>query len=192
MHARPLAALIATGDGGLVASHLPFLIEEAGSGLGVLRAHLPRADEQLARLRNGGEALAIFTGPDAYVTPSWYASKAEHGRVVPTWNYVAVYAWGTPRVVEDAGWIRGQLERLTAAQEDARTQPWAVGDAPEDYVAGMIKGIVGLEIPITRLEGKWKVSQNRSNADRRGVVEGLESDGETEIARLVAERGAPD
>jgi len=194
MHAlirsHPLGALVTAAESGLTAGHLPFLIEETASGLGVLRAHLPRANDQLGALRAGGEALMIFQGPQAYVTPSWYPSKAEHGKVVPTWNYVAVHAWGAPRVVDDAAWVRGQVERLTAAREADRASPWAVADAPEDFVAAQIRGLVGLEIPIARIEGKWKASQNRSEADRRGVVAGLEAEDETAMARIVAERSA--
>jgi transcriptional regulator len=192
IRARPLGALVTAGDGALEANHLPFLIEETEAGLGVLRAHAPRAYGQLAALRAGGEALVIFQGPEAYVTPAWYPSKAEHGKVVPTWNYVVVHAWGAPRVIEDAGWIRSQIERLTAAQEASRPHPWAVSDAPEGFVAGLIGGIVGLEIPIARLEGKWKVSQNRPEADRLGVAAGLEAEGETAMARLVADWGRED
>ena len=153
---------------------------------------MARANDQLAALRAGGEALVIFQGPEAYVTPSWYPSKAEHGKVVPTWNYAAVHAWGTPRVIEDAAWLRDQIERLTASREGSRPQPWAVGDAPADYIDAQLRGIVGLEIPISRIEGKWKVSQNRSESDRRGVADGLMAEGAEAMARLVAERGRGD
>src|SRR6185312_617882 len=149
---------------------------------GVLRGHLARANGQLQALREGAQALVIFQGPQAYVSPSWYATKAETHKVVPTWNYVAVHGWGAPRVIDDAAWLRGLIGRLTRAQEQGRAEPWAVADAPEDYIAAQIRGIVGLEIPIDRTEGKWKASQNRSDADRAGVAAGL---GEHPMAGLV-------
>jgi transcriptional regulator len=190
VRAHPLGVLVTAGEHGLTANHLPFLIEETASGLGVLRAHLPRTNDQLDALRAGGEVLVIFQGPQAYVTPSWYPSKAEHGRVVPTWNYVTVHAWGGPRVVDDPDWIRSQVERLTASREVGRPAPWAVADAPEDFIGAQIRGLVGLEIPITRIEGKWKASQNHAEADRRAVAAGLEAEGETAMARIVADRSA--
>jgi transcriptional regulator len=189
IQSHPLGVLVTAGERGPTASHLPFLIEETASGLGVLRAHLPRANDQLDALRAGGEALVIFQGPQAYVTPSWYPSKDDHGKVVPTWNYVAVHAWGAPRVLDDPDWIRGQVERLTVSREAGRASPWAVADAPEDFITAQIRGLVGLEIPIARIEGKWKASQNRPKADQRGVAAGLEAEGETAMARIVAERG---
>jgi transcriptional regulator len=192
IRAHPLGVLVTAGDGGLTATHVPFLLDAEASERGTLRAHLARPNDQLAALSAGGEALVIFQGPQAYVTPAWYASKAEHGKVVPTWNYVTVHAWGQPRVIEDAQRLRDQLERLTAAQEAARPHPWAVADAPDAYVAAMMRGIVGLEIPIARIEGKWKASQNRDAADRQGVAAGLNAEGETAMAACVAERGSAD
>ena len=188
---HPLATLVTAGANGLMANHIPFLINPAGSANGVLRAHLARANDQLVDLRAGAEALVIFQGPETYITPSWYASKAEHGKVVPTWNYVAVHAWGTPTVFDDPAWLRQQIGDLTAKQESSREQPWAVSDAPDDFVASQIKGIVGLEIPIARIEGKWKVSQNRPQADRNSVVDGLRELGPeaAAMAQQVIERG---
>lgn len=165
-----------------MANHIPFLIEEGGE-FGVLHAHLARANEQLALLRAGAEALVIFQGPQAYISPSWYALKAETHKVVPTWNYVTVHCWGTPRVIDDADWLRDQIGRLTRSQEQARAEPWTVEDAPADFIAAQIKGIAGLEIPIARIEGKWKASQNRSEADRAGVAARL---GDHPMAGLVA------
>jgi transcriptional regulator len=157
----------------------------------VLRAHLARANDQLAELRQGAETLVMFQGPQTYNTPSWYAAKREHGRVVPTWNYVVVQARGRPVVMADADWLRAQLDALTTAQEGGRAEPWAVSDAPEPYIAAQVRGIVGVEIPIDRLEGKWKVSQNRAEADRRGVEDGLRREGVSEaMVRLVAQGGA--
>jgi transcriptional regulator len=170
----------------VIANHIPMLIEDGGAH-GVLHAHLARANGQLEALRAGAQALVIFQGPQAYISPSWYARKAEDHRVVPTWNYVAAHCWGTPRVIDDADWIRDQIGRLTRSQEQGLPEPWAVEDAPADFIAAQIKGIAGLEIPIARIEGKWKVSQNRSQADRDGVVQGLAGD---PMAALVAAGGA--
>jgi transcriptional regulator len=181
MRARPLATLVTAGPGGLIANHIPFLIEDGGD-FGVLRGHLARANEHLADLRAGTEALVVFQGPDAYVTPSWYATKAESHKVVPTWNYVAAHCWGTPEVFDDPQWLRSQVGRLTVSQEKDRAQPWSVEDAPADYIASQLKGIVGLQIPIARIEGKWKASQNRTDADRVGVAAGL---GDHPMAGLV-------
>lgn len=189
MRAHPLATLVTGGELGLMASAIPCLIEPDWNGFGVLRAHLARPNEQLEALRAGAEVLAIFQGPQAYVTPSWYASKTKDGKVVPTWNYATVHAWGTPQVIEDAGWLRAQVEQLTYAQEHMRAKPWAVEDAPERFIASQLRGIVGVEIPIRRLEGKWKVSQNRSAADRKGVVEGFTAEGDAAMAWLVADAG---
>jgi len=172
IRAHPLATLVTAGPAGLEANHIPFLIEDGGS-FGVLRGHLARANGQLEALRAGAEALVIFQGPQAYVSPAWYAAKAESGKVVPTWNYVAVHCWGSPRVIDDAAWLRGLVGRLTGVHEESRPEPWAVEDAPADYIAAQVKGIAGLQIPVARIEGKWKVSQNRSDADRAGVAAGL-------------------
>jgi transcriptional regulator len=181
IRAHPLATVVTTGPAGLEANHIPFLIEEGGP-FGVLRAHLARVNGQCEALRRGAETLVVFQGPQAYVSPSWYATKAETHKVVPTWNYVAVHCWGAPRVIDDPAWLRGLIGRLTQGQEHDRAEPWAVEDAPADYISSQIKGIVGLEIPITRIEGKWKASQNRSDADRAGVAAGL---GDHPMAGLV-------
>ena len=130
----------------------------------------------------------IFQGPESYITPNWYPSKAEHGKVVPTWNYVVVQAWGTPAVIDDPAWLRAQIGELTTAQEASRPTPWAVGDAPADYIAAQLTGIFGLVIPIVRLEGNWKASQNRPDADRTGVADGLAAMGAIDMAALVAKR----
>ncbi len=194
IRAHPLGMLVSAGTGGLMANPIPFLVDPAATEKGLLRAHLAKANDQLAALRQGAEVMVLFQGPDAYVTPSWYASKREHGKVVPTWNYATVHAWGTPRVIDDETWLRGQIGDLTLSQEASREHPWGVEDAPEAFLAGQIKGIVGLEIPIARIEGKWKVSQNRSVADRQGVVDGLrqEAPEKGDMADLVTQRGDPD
>lgn len=191
VRAHPLGLLITAGDGGLTANPVPFLIEAGGTGLGILRAHIAKANPQGRDLEGGSECLAVFQGPQDYVTPSWYATKRETGKVVPTWNYATVHAWGRPRLVTDDAWLRRQIDDLTILKEGARPAPWAVADAPVGFVASQIKGIVGVEIPIGRIEGKWKVSQNRSEADRAGVVAGLQAEGgpADAMARLVEDRG---
>jgi transcriptional regulator len=186
-----LATLVTQGTDGLNANLIPFTLDAKRGDRGVLRAHMARANDQLAALREGGEALVIFQGPEAYITPSWYASKREHGKVVPTWNYVVVQAWGTPQVIDDAEWLHVQINELTRAQERARTEPWQVADAPADFVAAQIRGITGIEIPIARIEGKWKVSQNRPEADRRMVVAGLREGGDMDEMADVVEERAP-
>jgi transcriptional regulator len=130
----------------------------------------------------------VCQGPQDYVTPSWYATKRETGKVVPTWNYATVHVWGRPRVMKDDSWLRQQIEDLTASRESRRTEPWAVGDAPEDFVAMQMRAIVGIEIPVSRIEGKWKMSQNRPEADRAGVIAGFREAGDAAMAALVAER----
>ncbi|HVL71502.1 MAG TPA: FMN-binding negative transcriptional regulator [Beijerinckiaceae bacterium] len=180
----PLGLLVSAGPSGPMANPLPFVLDADASPRGTLRGHLARANPQWREL--AGEALVVFQGADGYVTPSWYATKRETGKVVPTWNYVMVQARGPVRVIEDEGWLREQIEALTRMQEGARTEPWAVDDAPAPFVAAQIRGIVGIEIEIARIEGKWKVSQNRPEADRRGVAAGLraEPDGDA-MAELV-------
>ena len=189
--AHPLATLVTAGAQGLMANLIPFTLDAARGEQGVLRAHLARANDQLAELGAVDETLVIFHGPASYITPSWYAAKAEHGRVVPTWNYAVVQAWGRPAVIDDPAWLRVQIEELTRTQEELRTKPWHVSDAPEVFIESQVKGIVGLEIPIAHIEGKWKVSQNRPMADREGVVTGLFAEGQSpDMARIVAERAA--
>ena len=188
---HPLGLLVTAGPGGLMANHVPFLIYAAESELGVLRAHVARGNPQWRELSSVEDCLVVFQGPHSYVTPSWYATKQETGKVVPTWNYITVHAWGRPRAIEDTAWLRRQIGDLTASQESRRAPPWAVDDAPEAFIASQMKGIVGVEIPVARIEGKWKVSQNRPEADRAGVVSGLAAEGEDAMAALVKERGGP-
>jgi transcriptional regulator len=172
---HPLGLLISLADGAPVANPIPFLLDASVGERGLLRAHLARANPQWRALKQTPDALIVFQGADAYVTPSWYATKRETGKVVPTWNYAIVQARGKIRVIEDAGWLSAQVGALTDAHEAARAMPWAVTDAPEPYIARQLKGIVGLEMEITTLDGKWKVSQNRSEADRAGVAAGLDA-----------------
>ena len=186
IRARPFALLVSHGESGLLANAIPFLLIEDGSPYGTLRAHLARANPQWRDLQAGAEALVVFQGDDAYISPSWYETKRETGKVVPTWNYVMAQARGAPRVYEEADWLRAEVERLTRAKEERREHPWAVGDAPEDFIASQLGAIVGVEIAITDLRGKWKVSQNRNPADRAGVVAGLAAEGEP-MAEIVRE-----
>jgi transcriptional regulator len=185
-----LATLVTVGPAGLDASHLPLLLEPEPGPLGRLVGHVARANPQWSATPDGSGALAIVLGPDAYVTPSWYPSKGESGRVVPTWNYLAIHAHGAVRFFQERERLLDVVTRLTERQEQRRARPWRVSDAPPDYLDGMLRGIVGVELTITRLEGKWKASQNRTEADRRGVEEGLRRDGRQEMANLVRDRGA--
>ncbi len=190
---HPLGLLISAGPGGLLANPIPFLIDADGTGYGTLRCHVARANSQWQELDGMAECLVVFQGPQDYVTPSWYATKRETGKVVPTWNYATVHAWGRPRVIEDADWLRRQIDDLTRLRETPRALPWAVEDAPPAFVAGQIKGIVGIEIPVTRIEGKWKMSQNRSDADRLGVAQGYGEQGEAgrDMAAMVGAAAKP-
>jgi transcriptional regulator len=172
--AHPLATLAWPSADGLTAEHLPLLWDRGASdgARGTLRGHVARANP-VWREAAGTEVLAVFQGPQAYVSPSWYPSKAETAKVVPTWNYAVVHAHGRLRVTEDAAWLRALVGRLTDTHEASRAQRWQVGDAPADYIETMLRAIVGIEIEVTRLQGKWKVSQNRSASDRAGVAVGL-------------------
>ena len=182
----PLATLVTAGPQGLAANPIPFFLAEAGDK-GTLRAHLAKGNPQVADLRAGCDALVVFSGLQAYVTPGWYPSKAEHGKVAPTWNYATVQVRGQPRIIDDSQWLLALLDDFTDSQEQARPHPWRVADAPEDYLAAALRGLVGLEIPIESIIGKWKVSQNRSATDRRGVARGLaEDDRDAAMAALVA------
>jgi transcriptional regulator len=184
IRARPLGLLITHGDSGLEASPIPFLLDAERGEKGVLRAHLARANTHLARLREGPECLVAFCDVDAYVSPDFYPSKREHGRVVPTWNYASVQVRGRARVMDDPEFLRSQIEALTQAHERARPAPWAVGDAPDNFIAAQMRGIVGLEIEIADIEGKWKVSQNRSAEDAQGVIAGLRASEREADARM--------
>lgn len=177
MRAYPLGSLITLQDGALVADEIPFLLDPTPSAEhpnGVLKAHVARANPLWQKHDASKQVLVIFKGPQAYVSPSWYPTKAEHGKVVPTWNYIVVQASG--HLVQkdgDPAWLRAQLDALTQSQEGQRPAPWQVSDAPADYIAQTMKAIVGIEIGIQSLTGKWKVSQNQPAANREGVVRGL-------------------
>jgi len=173
MRARPLATLVTLTSGGLEANHIPMHLVDTPAPFGTLRGHVARANPLWRDFAKDIGVLAIFHGPDSYITPSWYATKKETGKVVPTWNYAVVHAYGTLRVIDDAVWVRSQLEALTAHNEAGFPHPWAVGDAPRDYTDKLIESIVGFEIVITRLTGKWKVSQNQPAQNQESVIEGL-------------------
>ena len=183
-----LALLVTHGEQGLQASHLPLLLNTQEGPYGTLYGHFAKANAQWKELQSGAEALVIFAGADAYVSPGFYPSKAEHGKVVPTWNYVAVHAYGSAEVFTDAERLLTLVSALTDRHEAGRVQPWKVADAPPDYIDGMLKAIVGFALPIQRLEGKRKLSQNRSAEDIAGVREGLAASPEINdqtLARLM-------
>lgn len=186
--AHPLGTLVTLTPTGLDANHIPFEIDPTATAAaphGTLRAHVARANPVWRDTAAGVDALVIFQGPQAYITPTWYVeTKPAGGKVVPTWNYCVVHAHGPLIVRDDPTWLRGQLERLVRRHESTRPTPWHVSDAPDDFIAKQIAAIVGIEIPITRLAGKWKVSQNRSPADRAGVVAGLAAAGDEEAAAM--------
>lgn len=181
--AYPFATLVTEGDQGLCIDHLPLMVEQTSQGKLVLRGHIARANA-LWRLGEGErvdaaaiEAVAIFHGPDAYISPGWYPDKRRHGRVVPTWNYQVVHAHGRLAFHQESGWLSAHLETLVDRFEAGREAPWSVGDAPEDYLEGMRRGIVGVELEVTRLVGKHKASQHKSLDEREGIRDGLRGDG---------------
>jgi transcriptional regulator len=190
MRARPLATLVTLGPDGLDANHIPLLLDAAAGEFGMLRGHVARANPLWRTLGADGDVLAIFHGPQGYVTPGWYPSKAETGKAVPTWNYAVAHAHGRLRAIDDADWLRAQIAALTHQEETACARPWRVTDAPADYIEKMLGAVVGIEIEITRLAGKWKTSQNQPPRNRGGVVDGLRARGnpdDGEMAALVAE-----
>jgi transcriptional regulator len=193
--AHPLGTLVTLGPAGLDANHIPFEIsmDSSDGPLGTLRAHVARANPVWSEFSRVVDALVIFHGPQRYITPTWYVeTKAATGKVVPTWNYCVVHATGPIVVHDDPKWVRKQVERLVTLHESTRPKPWLISDAPDDFIEKQLAAIVGLEIPIAKLVGKWKVSQNRNEADRAGVVNGLRRednpDSET-MAELVRTRG---
>jgi len=187
MRAHPLGTWTLLADGDLVTNHVPFELDASRGRFGTLVGHVARANPvwraQVCEVRS----VVSFQGPQAYVTPSWYPSKREHKKVVPTWNYAVVHARGAPRFVDDRAWLHAHVSRLSDTHEAAESEPWAVSDAPDDYVERMLGAIVGVEIAIERLVGKWKVSQTRPEHDRLGVVEGLRERGDHASADLVAD-----
>jgi transcriptional regulator len=188
---NPLCALVTETRRGMVASHIPMMLHEDEGGFGVLRGHVARANPQWQDFTASEEALGIFTGPQHYISASWYPGKKTHGREVPTWNYVAVHVYGLLRTVEDPVWLLEHLGTLTDKNEVIAEVPWKVADAPPEFIAKLSGAIVGFELQVSRVEGKWKASQNRNDQDAAAVMEGLEGLGtpaSAEMRRLVRER----
>jgi transcriptional regulator len=186
--AHPLGLLICNdADGRLVANQIPFMLFPELGEFGTLRAHIARGNPQWTELQTVHECLVVFQGEDAYVSPNWYPSKQQHGKVVPTWNYVTVHVWGKPVAIDDPVWVKAQVDQLTEKHEATQPKPWAVDDAPADFTSSMIKGIVGIEIAISDIKGKWKVSQNRPRGDILGVSSGLFATDKNAMADYVAQ-----
>ena len=175
--ANPLGALVGLTSGGLVANHIPFELDAAPAPFGSLQGHIARANPFWQESLPRTDALVIFQGPSAYVSPAWYPSKKQTGKVVPTWNYAMVHARGPARFIQDPSWLRAFVDKLTNRYEAGRARPWKITDAPADYLDKQLGAIIGIEIPITSLLGKWKLSQNRPADDREGMVEGWLKEG---------------
>ena len=188
IRAHPLGAWVTQGDGELLANHIPLLLDPTRGACGTLVGHVARSNPVWRLLSTTVESVVIFQGAQGYITPSWYPSKHAHGKAVPTWNYAVVHAHGMPRVIEDREWLLHHVTQLADTHEADQALPWKVSDAPREFIDSMLNAIVGIEIPITRLDGKWKVSQNRPKADKLGVVAGLMGRGDApsqEMAELV-------
>lgn len=188
IRAYPLATLVTSSQNALNANHIPVHPTETPKPYGSLRGHISRANPLISELTEVNESLAVFHGPNAYISPSRYASKKEHGKVVPTWNYATVHAYGVIRVVDDADWLLDQLEALTDSNEASFPEPWAVADAPADFTEKLMESIMGIEMTITKLIGKWKISQNQPRQNRDGVIAGLtarNSSGTSAMAELI-------
>jgi transcriptional regulator len=183
---HPLGSLVTATESGLDANHIPFVFADTGSAVGTLHAHIARANPLWREGVRDAATLVIFQGPDSFISPSWYPSKPENARVVPTWNYAVVHVHGVLRFVDDPAWVRLHVEALTREHEEKRDSPWAVTDAPADFVEKMVAAVVGIEISVTELVGKWKVSQNRSISDRVGVAEALEREAAPSGAEMAA------
>lgn len=192
IRAHSFGALVTATGAGIEANHIPFVLAREPSPFGTLRGHIARANPLWREFTPQNEALVLFQGPHSYISPSWYASKKETGKVVPTWNYVVVHARGPLRIMEDRTWLRRHLEELTDQHEAEREDSWQVADAPEDFTEKLMGAIIGIEVQIGRLTGKWKVSQNRSVTDREGVASRLLQEGNPDssaLAQLVREHG---
>ena len=187
MRERPLGTWITTQSGGeLLINHVPFLFAAERGELGTLTGHVARANPAWQSFSRTIESVVVFHGPQAYVTPSWYPSKRSHGKAVPTWNYAVVHARGMPRVIDDHGWLLEHLRQLTETHEARQADPWTMADAPADFIGRLLESIVGIEIPIARLTGKWKISQNRPRPDQLGVIEGLAAQDDVESQAMSA------
>lgn len=193
IESHALGAWVCTVEGALVANHIPFFLDRSQGESGTLIGHVSRANPVWRALDQGVPSVVLFKGPQRYITPNWYPGKAAHGKVVPTWNYVVAHAHGVARARQERDWLHTMLQRLTAAQETAQPRPWTLGEAPADYIDKMLSAIVGIEIPIERLEGKCKASQDEDWQDRMGTVAGLAQcpgEGAQAMAQLV--QGAMD
>jgi transcriptional regulator len=184
--AHPLGAWVVQAESGLVANHVPFLLDRQRGASGTLIGHVARANPVWRMLAAGVPSVVMFQGPQAYITPGWYPGKQAHGQVVPTWDYAVAHVHGTAVAVHDHGWLMAMLQRLTDRHEARQDRPWQVADAPGHYVDGLLRGIVGIEIPIDRLDGKCKASQDEDLADRRGTVQGLLHDAQPGAAAVAA------
>ena len=180
----PLATLIMQTSQGIRVNHIPMRLSAEAEPHGVLSGHMPKSNSVWQEHDTDSPAIAVFHGPQAYITPSWYVSTKRHGKVVPTWNYTTVHAHGRVNVIQDRSWLMSHLEQLTDQMESSFEQPWSVSDAPKDYTDKLVEHLVGIEILIDRLEGKWKVSQNRPTEDRAGVSKGLKDDGGAEASPM--------
>lgn len=185
IEAHPLGAWVAPGSDGLVANHVPFLLDRSRGEFGTLMGHVSRANPVWKQLPESQHSVVMFQGPQSYITPGWYPSKQEHGKVVPTWNYTVAHAHGVARVITEEAWLRDMLVRLTAVHEASRPLPWQVTDAPAEFIDKLLRAIVGIEIPIERLVGKLKASQDEASQDRLGTFAGLAAEG-TENAVAMA------
>lgn len=184
--AHPLGAWVCQGFDGLEANHLPWVLDRNRGPHGTLIGHVARGNPVWQQLASGAPSVVMFMGPQAYISPNWYPGKTAHGKVVPTWNYLAVHAHGTARAVEDRDWMLDMLRRLTHANEAAQPQPWRVEDAPADFIDKLLGAIVGIEILIDRLEGRNKASQDEDLQDRHGTVQGLRASGGEQAAAVAA------
>jgi len=181
---NPFAAWTTISEGKITANHIPFVLDENKGEFGTLTGHVARANPIWKTFSKDLESVIIFQGDHSYITPSWYPTKKEHGKAVPTWNYAVVHAYGNPNVIEDREWLLTHVNELTDTHESNQKQPWKVSDAPDEYINKLVKAIVGIEIPINRLVGKIKLGQNRSKSDQLGMVEGLSNEDSSQARSL--------
>ena len=194
IRSHPLGAWVTQADGALTVNHIPFLVHSNRGEYGTLVGHVARANPVWKSFSREMASVVVFQGPQCYISPSWYPSKHEHGKAVPTWNYAVVHAYGLPCAIEDSGWLIRHVRELSDLHESKQAVPWSVSDAPRDYIDTMVKAIVGIEIPIATLVGKWKISQNRPLPDKLGTIAGLSGrtdENSQEMAALVQKHASP-
>lgn len=184
IRSMPLGTWSSIVDGAIVTNHIPFVLHEDRGEFGTLVGHVAKSNPIWKEFSTDSESVVVFQGEQAYITPSWYPSKQEHGKAVPTWNYVVVHAHGIPKKIEDADWLLKHLNELTDIHESGQSLPWKVSDAPDSFIDQLVQAIVGIEIPINRIIGKWKLGQNRPEADKLGVIAGLQSTNDTDALGL--------